>query len=124
MRFYLRDQDVRARAVAAVHTAPPGWQVIVREPPRSLDQNAAMWPILDAFARQLQWPVNGKLVSLEPDDWKDILTAAFEQDARVAEGLNGGFVFLGQRTSQFTKAKFSAFLEFLHATAVERGVEI
>jgi hypothetical protein len=39
-------------------------------------------------------------------------------------GLSGGMVLLGQRTSKFSKAKFSDFLEFLHATAIERGVVV
>ncbi len=124
MRFMLVNGEVRARAVADVHTAPLGWQVIVAEPKRSLDQNAAQWPILEAFARQLKWPVNGHMVELEADDWKEILTAAFERDARIAEGLNGGHVLLGQRTSRYSKAKFSEWLEFLHATAAERGVQL
>jgi hypothetical protein len=38
-------------------------------------------------------------------------------------GLDGGVVMLGQRTSKFTKAEFSEFIEFLYATAMARGVK-
>jgi hypothetical protein len=39
-------------------------------------------------------------------------------------GLNGGVVMLGLRTSRMSKREFSEYLEFLHATAAERGVRI
>lgn len=96
----------------------------VSEPTRNLEQNAAQWPILHAFSEQLEWPVNGRLTRLAPEEWKDILTAAFNGEQRMAEGLGGGFVFLGTRTREMSKERFSEWLDFLKATAVERGVEI
>lgn len=90
---------------------------------RTLEQNDAQWPILEAFAKQLQWSVNGDMVWMTSEEWKDVLTAAFdEEDVRLAKGLNGGVVMLGKRTSKFPKKKFSDWLEFLHATAALRGV--
>jgi hypothetical protein len=90
-----------------------------------MDQNAAMWPILDAFAKQLEWPVNGCMSKLTSEEWKTILTAAFRQEVpRVAMALNGGMVMLGHKTGEFGKREFSEWLDFLHATAVERGVEV
>jgi hypothetical protein len=83
-----------------------------------------MWPILEAFSQQLQWPVNGVMTTLTPEEWKDLLSAAFRKETRVAMGLDGGFVMLGQRTSRFTKRQFSEWLEFLHSTAADRGVVV
>lgn len=92
---------------------------------RTNDQNKAQWPILQAFSDQLVWPVNGQLVKLSPEEWKDILTAAFRQEVpRVAMGLNGGMVMLGQRTSKFKRNEWGAWMEFLNATAAERGVRV
>ena len=69
--------------------------------------------------------MNGQMVQLDAEEWKDILTAAFHQEtARLAVGLNGGVVMLGQRTSQFGKKRFSEWMEFLHAIAAQRGVVI
>ena len=111
--------------MAAVAEAPEGWRVTVQEPTRSLDQNAAQWPILEAFSQQLTWPVNGAMVRMDPEEWKDVLTAAFKgETTRLAMGLDGGVVMLGQRTSKFSKARFSDWLEFLNATAAARGVEL
>ena len=123
--FVLSHAEARRRALAAVAEAPDGHSVRISEPKRSLDQNAAQWPYLDAFSKQLKWPVNGKSVRLEPDEWKDILTAAFKgETVRLAQGLDGGLVMLGVRTSRMSKAKFSEWLEFLIATAELRGVKV
>lgn len=124
-RFVLAHALARQRALQAVTQAPDGYVVEVREPTRSLDQNAMMWPILEAFARQLEWPINGRMTKLAAEDWKDLLTAAFSLETqRMAPGLNGGVVLLGQRTSQMGKRRFSEFLEFVLATAAERGVRV
>lgn len=123
--FVLSHPMARANAVHAVQTAPDGFSVTVKESNRTLDQNAAQWPILQAFSEQLQWPVNGQMVRMTDEEWKDVLTAAFQREtARLAMGIDGGVVMLGQRTSQFGKKKFSEWLEFLHAVAAQRGVVV
>lgn len=115
----------RSLAVDAVLAALPGYVVKISEPTRTLDDNAAQWPILDAFAKQLQWPVNGKMVYMEPEEWKDVLTAAFKRETvRLAMGLDGGVVMIGQRTSKFTKSQWPEWKAFLKATAADRGVEL
>jgi NinB protein len=123
--FILSHPMARANAVHAVQTANDGLCVTIRELNRTLDQNAAQWPILEAFSDQLQWPVNGELVKMSAEEWKDVLTAAFEREnARLAMGIDGGVVMLGKRTSQYGKKKFSEWLEFLHAVAAMRGVAV
>lgn len=123
MIFNLISHAVRLRCCEAIMSASDGMRVEIKERKRSLDQNAAQWPILQAFAEQMKWPVNGELVTLNPEEFKDILTAAFfGESVRLAQGLNGGVVMLGKRTSKFTKKEFSDWLEFLHAAAAARGV--
>lgn len=123
--FVLVHETARDRACAAIRSAPNGMVVTVAEPSRNLEQNAAQWPILQAFADQLKWPVNGSMESLTAEEFKDILTAAFKRETvRVAMGLDGGMVMLGARTSQMGKREFSEWLEFLHTTAALRGVEL
>lgn len=69
--------------------------------------------------------MNGQMVYMTPDDWKDVLTAAFNgESVRLAMGMDGAPVMLGQRTSRFTKQQFSEWIEFLYATAAARGVEL
>lgn len=123
--FNLVHHEARRRAVAAVAEAPEGWTVTVAPPRRNIDQNALLWVLLTSFSEQLKWPVNGAMVRLSPDEWKDVLTAAYRNESqRIAMGLNGGMVILGMRTSQLSKREFAEFIEFIHAVAVERGVTL
>ena len=62
---------------------------------------------------------------MTPDEWKDVLSAAYKRESvRVAMGMDGGMVMLGSRTSKFSVREMSEFLEFLHATAVARDVDV
>jgi hypothetical protein len=124
-------RKVHAQAIRNGHQAwdeaPEGAVLTLEDDPtRTLEQNAAQWPILDAFSRQLQWPVNGRLEWMTPEEWKDVLTAAFERESvRLAMAFDGpGVVMLGQRTSKYGKRKFSDWLEFLHAAAALKGVVV
>lgn len=123
-KLILVNDDVRLRAMEAVRDSPEGYSVTIAPPGRSLDQNAMLWPLLECFSQQLLWPVNGEMVKLEPEEWKDILTAAYRQETvRLAMGLSGGMVMLGLRTSKMTKRDFSGFIEFIMATAAQRGIK-
>ena len=125
MKFILAHDLARRRAVAAVASAPDGFVVTVEEPRRNLEQNAMMWVLLQAFADQLVWPVNGQMVKLEAEEWKDLLTAAFRQETvRVAMGLRGGMVMLGTRTSKMGKQQMADFITFIQSEAADRGVEL
>jgi hypothetical protein len=106
-------------------TAPDGYKVTIAPPTRGLDANALLWVLLAKFSEQLKWPVNGVFTKLSPEDWKILLTSAFRQEQQqMAQGLHGGFVFLGMRTSEMNKQEFSEFIEFLQATAALRGVNL
>jgi hypothetical protein len=121
----LTHAEARRRAAQHCMEAQDGSVVAFSDPTRTLEQNAAQWPILEAFAKHLQWPVNGQMVYMTSEEWKDVLTAAFRKEqARLAMGLDGGVVMLGLRTSKFGKREFSDWLEFLHATAAARGVVV
>lgn len=123
--FVLAHAEARRRAADAIRSAPDGYVVDIREPTRNLEQNALMWVWLQAFSDQLQWPVNGAMCKLTPEEWKDVLTAAFRQESqRIAMGLNGGMVILGMRTSKMGKRAFAEFIEFLQSVATDRGVTL
>ncbi|MBK7491016.1 MAG: recombination protein NinB [Nitrosomonas sp.] len=93
--------EARRRAAAYCMVAPEGSIAKFQDADRTLEQNAAQWPILQCFAKQKQWPVNGVLEWITDEEYKDILTAAFYQEnVRLAAGLDGGVVMLGRRTSK------------------------
>jgi hypothetical protein len=94
----------------------------LQEQTRTQLQNDKMWPMLRDFSKQVQWQVNGCLVFMDEYDWKDIFTAALKRHNRVALGLDGGFVFLGMRTSKATKQEIIDLIELMYAEGENRGV--
>jgi hypothetical protein len=111
--------------LSAVMQAGSVWILSIKLETRTQSQNRLMWPLLTEFSKQLVWPVNGAMVKMTPDEWKDVLTAAWAGEAiRLAMGINGGVVMLGQRTSKFTKKQFGEWIEFLYATAADRDVKL
>ncbi|WP_445394257.1 recombination protein NinB [Stenotrophomonas maltophilia] len=102
-------------------------QITLDEPKRTLDANACMWATLADIARQVEWPHtkggNWTIGLMDSDSWKAILTAAFEQETKQAQGIGGGTVMLGARTSQYSRRKMGEFLEFVQAFGTERGVK-
>lgn len=99
--------------------------VQVKEQDRSIEQNSVQWPILQCWAEQKEWPVNGKVRFLTKEEWKDILTASFEEEEpQTAPTLDGKVVLLGQRTSQYSKKRFSLWIEFLKAASAQHGINL
>ena len=124
--FILAHAQARSNAIECVRNAPEGAKVEVSDASRSLDQNAYQWPYLQGFSEQILWPVNGEMVKMSSEEWKDVLTSAFEAEVkpRLAMGFEGsGMVMLGRRTSKFGKKKFALWMEWLMAAAALKGVE-
>ena len=118
----VRPMFERAWAAAKVMAKAGAFELVLRLPTRLDVQNRKMWPMLRDIAEQLHWPVNGKLQRMSREDWKDVLTAGFQQESRIAEGIAGGHVFLGMRTSRMSKRRFAELVEFIYAFGTERGV--
>lgn len=99
-------------------------KVVVSEakPTRSLDQNSRLWALLTDVSRQVEWPVDGKLQRLSPEDWKTILTAALTKGQRVAQGVDGGFVMLGSSTSRMSVGEMIDLQLLITAFGAEHGV--
>ena len=89
---------------------------------RSEEQNAKMWAMLTDISRQLLWPVNGREVRMCPADWKHVLSAGLKKEQRVAAGIDGGFVILGQHTSRFTVGEMADMITLMEAFGSTRNV--
>jgi hypothetical protein len=120
--FIMAHDLARANAVRAVQAAPEGYVVQIGEANRTLEQNAAQWPYLAGFAQQRQLCINGQMEWVTDDDWKDVLTACWNGEMRVAT-FDGRVILMPQRTSKFGKAVFSTWMEYLVAMAAQCGVE-
>lgn len=122
LTFILRPDNARDRMAAAWNRACEYLQhdkqvrVTVAEckPTRTLEQNAKLWAMLTDIARQVKWFVDGEMKYLEPEDWKDILTAGLRKNQHIAQGIEGGFVMLGQRTSKMTIGQMVELIEFAY----------
>lgn len=111
--------EVARKAICRhVLTADEGYIVTIAEPSRNLEQNAKMWAMLADISEQTDWHGN----KLNPEEWKDLLSAGLVQSKVVPNMTGNGFVILGQRTSKLSKSQFAALIELITAFAVERGV--
>lgn len=112
--------------------------------PRTLDQNAAMWPALHDLAAQAgyrparwrgdrcvqegRYALLGPGVRpLSPEDWKDVMTALWKTTSGLRiryvphpEGV--GLIALGLRTSKLGKRDMSELLDCIHAFGAGLGV--
>ena len=101
-----------------INEAPDGYVVTIAEPTRTLEQNSKLWPMLAELAEQTDWHGN----KLNPEEWKDLLSAGLVQSKAVPNLTGNGFVILGQRTSKLSKSQFAALIELICAFGTERGV--
>ena len=104
--------EVARKAICRhVLTADEGYIVTIAEPSRNLEQNAKMWAMLNDIARQVMWPINGVPTHITPEDWKDLITAGLAKHQRIAQGLEGGVVMLGSRTSRMSKKELAEIVD-------------
>lgn len=86
-------------------------------------QRRLMWSALGDLSRQVQWPVDGVMQWLDKDDWKHIMTAGLKRHQRMAAGIFGGFVLLGQSTKKLLVGEEAELITIIHAFGDERGVK-
>jgi hypothetical protein len=87
------------------------------EETRSTEQNAKMWVTLGEIANQVDW--YGQKLTAE--EWKWVLSASLKKQ-RAVQGIDGGFVVLGQSTSKMTIAEMSEMIELAIAFGAQQGV--
>lgn len=121
--IYLTSPLARRNVAHLAATAPDGYRCEIRPKTRTLGQNDLMWSILTDISRQVQFVVNGALVNVSPEEVKDILTASLKRETRMAMGIDGGMVLLGQRTSKMTVRQMTELIELAHAFGAEKGVQ-
>lgn len=120
--FVLSHAQARQNAIRAIQQAPDGYIAMVKEPKRSLEQNAHQWPYLLGFSQQKELCINGVMQKATPEDWKDVLTACWESEMRIAQ-FDGKVILLPKRTSKMGKRVFGTWMDYLQAMAAQCGVE-
>ena len=93
------------------------FDLTVKPETRSTAQNRRLWAMLADISSQVTW--HGQ--KLQSEDWKHVFSAALKR-TRVCPGIDGGFVVLGQSTSQMTRSEMSEMQELMEAFGAEHGV--
>lgn len=110
----------RARAVKWIAQAPAGTRLEFKAPRRTLEQNSLMWALLTEVAAQKEHC--GRKYPAET--WKALFLHALGREMQFVPALDGhGFLPIGMRSSDLSKAEMSELIEFIYAWAAENGVE-
>ena len=110
---------IRAKAHAWIDRAPPETRVEFKQPKRTVEQNALMWPLLSDIASQKRHAG----LRLSAEDWKQLFMDALNREARLVPNLDGnGFVNLGRSSSDLSKQEFSDLIEVIRAWGAANGV--
>jgi hypothetical protein len=118
----LNSQKDRAVARQAIDRAPPGYIADIRESSRTLEQNRALYGLLNQIQRQR--PIHNG-VRMDAELWKATFLQALGVEMKMLPTLDGdGFFPVGHRSSQLTKSQFTALLELMLAWTAREGIEI
>lgn len=117
--FTLISDRVRSNAIEAVRSAPPNWIVTIKEPKRSLEQNARLWAMLDDVAKARpegrQWT---------PETWKSAFLHSLGHQVRFAEGLDGSGPFpMGFSSSALNVKQMADLITVISEYGDRHGVQ-
>lgn len=134
-QYILAHDTARQRAVEGVRQAPTGHVVRICEPRKSRDQECMYHAMISDFAEQYDF--HGKRLDAETmkrllieqfryetaqefaDMWRDV--GSFD----MAPSMDGArVVMLGPQSRRFPKKLAMAFIDWLHAKAVECGINL
>lgn len=102
--------EQRLRAAQAIHRAPDGYVVTIREANRTLDQNAKLWAMI---ADVMHAKPSGR--EMTGDQWKGVFMDACGHQAEFVPSLDGpGFVCLGYKSSHLNKSQFADLIECIY----------
>ena len=107
----------RVRATASISFAPDGYIVTIKEPTRSLDQNARMWAMLADISKAMP---DGRRHT--PDDWKCLFMHACGWEVQFLDGLDGRRFPSGFKSSRMTVRQMADMITFISAYGDEREV--
>lgn len=114
--FRLINSAVRQRAIDELWGAPDGYEVVIKEPGRNLDQSARFHAICGEFEKlRIEWAGKPRT----KDEWKNLLVSghsvATKEDQEIVEGLEGEFVQIRESTALMGKRRASSLIEYSQA---------
>lgn len=119
LNFVLTTPNVRANVVRCIALAPDMTRVEIREPKRTLPQNARFWAMLTDLSQQAR--PRGEFYT--PEQWKVLVLHACGHEADFVRALDGAtFVPFGLSSSKLSKAQMADVMEWMEAYGAENGV--
>lgn len=125
MQFRLVHSEARRRASSACETAPDGWLVTLKEPSRTLDQNAKFHALCTDIARSgAEWMGKPRTA----DQWKVLLVSghavATKEEAEIVPGIEGEFVNIRESTALMSVKRGSSLIEYTLAFCANKNIEV
>lgn len=115
--------DIRQRAMEAVMNAPEGWIVEIKEPTRTLEQNAKLHGMLQDISSQSQYMNKRRGVEF----WKGLFVSGWQiatgQKPEIVPGLEGEFINIRESTATMGVKKLSSVMEYIYPWAIENNVK-
>jgi hypothetical protein len=117
----LTNRSTREQFCRWVMAAPERTIASLKGIKRTIPQNSRLWWLLTQVATQATW--QGK--KRTTDDWKDLFTGALKAAAgglEAVQGLEGGLMILGLRTSQMSTTEMVELQDYIEAWCAKNGV--
>lgn len=108
----------RERVAQEVMSIPDGFEVVIREPTRTTDQNAKMWAMLSDIAKAAP---EGRQWSTET--WKCAFMAHLGHEIRWVQGLDNDPLPVGFRTSRLRKDQMADLITCIAEYGDRHGVQ-
>ncbi len=124
MRYILSTPQARKNAAQAVLDAAEGYVVEIKEPKRTLAENALLHAVLTELAKQATW--HGQKLPMEV--WKRLCVAAWlrergEQPMMVPALDGHGVDIVYHRTSKLNKRECAELIDYVYALGAGLGVK-
>jgi hypothetical protein len=114
----------RAAAIRRINECPDGCFVTIKEPTRTLEQNALLHALLTPISKQCKYL--GHLRSV--DFWRGLFVSGWEiatgRKPEIVPGLEGEFLNIRQSTTTMSKRDLSSLVEYIEAWAAMHGVRM
>ena len=99
----------------AIKGLPDGMEVHIKEPMRTLEQNALMWAIIQEIADLKKWPVNGRVETQPKEFWKVMLISWFRKELPlITQDLDGRMAVVSLSSKDIGKKEWNEWVEFLN----------
>lgn len=102
-----------------IEVAPLGFEVVIREPTRTVPQSDRMWAHLTDIA-----DARPKGVVMSPEGWKGAFMLALGHELEHIQTLDGERFPVGFRSSKLSKQHMADLITFIEQWAAENGVPL